>query len=176
MIAGIDYSLTGPSLCIGDGDFEDCKFFIQSKTSKDLDHLNTFENITIRELTDDYENYSDRYERIALFFVEQLKKYNITEVNIEGYAYAAQGKVFNLAEHTGLLKYLLWKQGIHVNVLEPSKVKKFATGKGNANKALMNEAFEKWTGVKLVRTEKKIGDSPYSDIIDSFFIARFRTL
>lgn len=176
MIAGIDYSLTGPSLCIGDGDFTDCKFFILSKPSKDLEHLNTFSNITVKELIDDYENYSERYERVALFFLEKLLEHNIKEVNIEGYAYAAKGKVFNLAEHTGLLKYLLWKNDIQVNVIEPSKAKKFATGKGNANKALMNEAFEKWTGVKLVRSEKKIGDSPYSDIIDSFFIARFRTL
>lgn len=174
MIAGIDYSLTGPSLCIGDGDFEDCKFFILSKGSKELQHLDTFENITISELTDDYENYSERYERIALFFLDQLLKHNIKEVNLEGYAYGAKGKVFNLAEHTGLLKYLLWKNGIQVNVLEPSKVKKFATSKGNANKILMNEAFEKWTGKSIVRTEKKIGDSPYSDIIDSFFIARYK--
>lgn len=172
---GIDYSMNGPSMCIGDGDFEDCKFFVLGPKSKDLTYLGSkFPNITVKELTQDYINFSDRYERIAVFFIDHILKNNIKKVRIEGYSYGSKGNVFNIAEHTGLLKYLLWKYEIDVEIIEPTKVKKFATSKGNANKQLMNEAFEKWTGVKLAINEKKIGASPYSDVIDSWFLARYK--
>lgn len=176
MACGIDYSMNGPSMCIGDGDFEDCRFWVLGPKSKDLEHLSTFKNIVVGLVPDDYENHADRYEKVAMFFLSAILENNIKSVNLEGYAYGAKGNVFNIAEHTSVLKYLLWKNGVDVNVVEPSKAKKFATGKGNANKALMNEAFEKWTGVKLVKTEKKIGQSPYADVIDSFFISKYRII
>lgn len=176
MIAGIDYSLSSPSLCIGNGSFEECKFFILGHKSKDLDHIASFGNITTGIIPDDYSIFSERYENIAIFFLKHLLDHNIKTVNLEGYAMGAKGKVFNIAEHTGLLKYLLWKHDIDVNIIEPTKVKKFATGKGKANKILMNEAFEEQTGIKIVRAEHKIGASPYSDIIDSWFISRCNLL
>ena len=55
----------------------------------------------------------------------------------------------------------------------PSVVKKFASGKGNADKEKMYEAFTNETKVNL----KKIFDmeklnNPVTDIIDSYYIAK----
>ena len=55
----------------------------------------------------------------------------------------------------------------------PSVVKKGATGKGNADKDMMYEAFVKETKIdlkKLFDTEK-VGN-PISDIVDSYFIQK----
>ena len=55
----------------------------------------------------------------------------------------------------------------------PSVVKKGATGKGNADKDKMYEAFVKETKVdlkKLFDTDK-VGN-PISDIVDSYFIQK----
>jgi len=170
--AGIDYSISGPALCIGNGSFEECKLFTMTKESKDSDHLRTFSNITVEELPIDYETDITRFETIAMFFINKLIEYNIKSVNLEGYAFAASGRVFTIAEHTGILKYLLHKNHIEYNILSPGTIKKFASGKGNANKIIMNTAFEEQTKIKLVPKENKIGKSPYSDLIDAFFIAR----
>ena len=54
--------------------------------------------------------------------------------------------------------------------------KKFATGKGNANKVLMYEAFIEETGddlAKLFEFDPYTGQSPVSDIIDSYYIAKY---
>jgi hypothetical protein len=60
-----------------------------------------------------------------------------------------------------------------VTVVEPSRVKKLATGKGNADKQAMYEAFLKETKVDLVSIfEQKSLTNPVTDIIDSFYILK----
>ena len=64
-----------------------------------------------------------------------------------------------------------------MSVFAPSTIKKFATGKGNANKELMYEAFVEETGddlAKLFEFDPYKGQSPVSDIIDSYYIAKYR--
>jgi Holliday junction resolvasome RuvABC endonuclease subunit len=60
-----------------------------------------------------------------------------------------------------------------LNTVVPSVVKKGATGKGNADKDKMYEAFVKDTKIdlkKLFDTEK-VGN-PISDIVDSYYIQK----
>ena len=74
-------------------------------------------------------------------------------VGLEGYAYGASGRaIFQIAENCGLLKYKLWEAGIAVDIIPPTKVKKDATGKGNADKRKMVDAFELDTGCKSTET------------------------
>jgi len=65
---------------------------------------------------------------------EIIHEHSVTKVFMEGYAFGATGRVFQIAENTGSLKYQLWKEGLGYDVYPPSMIKKFATGKGNANK------------------------------------------
>ena len=55
----------------------------------------------------------------------------------------------------------------------PSVVKKGATGKGNADKDMMYEAFVKETNIDLKKIfdTEKVGN-PISDIADSYFIQK----
>ena len=55
----------------------------------------------------------------------------------------------------------------------PSVVKKGATGKGNADKDMMYEAFKKETklNLKKIFDTEKVGN-PISDIADSYFIQK----
>ena len=64
-----------------------------------------------------------------------------------------------------------------MSVFAPSEIKKFATGKGNANKMLMYEAFVEETGddlANLFEIDDYSGQSPVSDIVDSYYIAKYR--
>jgi hypothetical protein len=54
-------------------------------------------------------------------------------------------------------------------------IKKYATGKGNADKQMMYDSFVQDTGSPLRLTltpDKKEITSPVSDIVDSYFICK----
>ena len=59
------------------------------------------------------------------------------------------------------------------NLIPPSVIKKFATGKGNANKELMLDAFEKDTGTNLAQVFDTTSKSPVSDVADAYFICKY---
>jgi len=75
------------------------------------------------------------------------------------------------------LKHKMWKQKIKFSTYPPTVIKKFATGKGNANKELMYDAFTSElvtpTDLKERLTPKatKI-KNPISDIVDAYYIAK----
>ena len=178
-VAGIDYSLTSPAICVAEVldnniKFEDCRFhFIkQTKSQDSFKVFNAYE----------YPKYSSEIERyIALsdWSIEVIRWYNgrVECVYIEDYAFAATGRVFNIAENMGVLKCRLQKEKFKYVTIPPTVVKKHATGKGNANKELMYEAFvnELLTPTdlkeKLTPRATKI-TNPVSDIVDSYFIAK----
>ena len=55
----------------------------------------------------------------------------------------------------------------------PSVVKKLATGKGNADKQKMYEAFTRTQGVDLMKAfDQQTLNNPITDIIDSYYIMR----
>ena len=183
-IAGIDYSLTSPAICVykdengGHFDFDRCVFHYLSNTEKQrqsaagsgLDNLRA-------ERYPEWQSEAERHEKLATW------AYNIVqgcdEVFLEGYAFAtsAQAGVRSLAENTGLLKHKMWKNKLIFRTYPPTVIKKFATGKGNANKDQMYDAFisELLTPddlkERLTPKAKKV-TNPISDIVDSYFIAK----
>ena len=44
------------------------------------------------------------------------------------------GRVFHIAENTGVLKYKLWKAGKPLEVIPPTTIKQFATGEATHQK------------------------------------------
>ena len=64
---------------------------------------------------------------------------------IEGYAMMAKGRVFNIGELGGVLKLVAWEYDVDILVVPPTTLKKFCTGKGNANKeAMLKAVHNKW--------------------------------
>lgn len=101
---------------------------------------------------------------------------------IEDYAYSAAGKITELAEFTGLIKYDLYcNLGTSMRLYDIPSIKLYATGNGTSDKLEMAEAFNQFEGLKpdlkdFPLVEKPGGISPTSDIIDSFFIAQLLLL
>ena len=59
------------------------------------------------------------------------------------------------------------------DTIVPSVVKKYASGKGNADKQLMYDSFKKDTGVDLMKMfDMGKLNNPVTDIIDSYYIAK----
>jgi Holliday junction resolvasome RuvABC endonuclease subunit len=173
--AGIDYSLTSPSICIynsslGDFKFDRCMIYFLSDVKK----LQTLFLGNVRgESFEDYNHECQRYDTISDWAIQYL--IGCTMVGLEDYAFAAKGRVFHIAENTGILKYKLFQQSIPVETIPPTVVKKNATGKGNADKQKMYECFVQETGVMLkdiITPNKKDVGNPVSDIVDSYYICK----
>jgi len=172
MLVGIDYSITSPAICLFDEkrefSFANCSFYFLTNTKKYATKIAP--NIN-GEGFEEYAYDTERFDTISEWAANLC--IGAADVAIEGYAYGAHGKIFNLAENCGILKYKLHKLAVPVTVVEPSRVKKLATGKGNADKQAMYEAFKTETGIDLVQIfEQKSLNNPVTDIIDSYYILK----
>ena len=166
-IAGIDYSLTSPAICVYEDNNID--FYYLGKPSSLHKNLHA-------EPYPKWETKEQRHEMLSEWAINIVRGY---ETFIEGYAYGATGNaILNIAENMGILKHKMYKIEQTFTTVPPTVIKKFATGKGNANKELMYEAFvdELHTPVDLKETltprSEKIRN-PVSDIVDSYFIAKY---
>ena len=76
-----------------------------------------------------------------------------------------------------VLKYLMWSEELEFEVVPPTVIKKFATGKGNANKEKMYEAFCTENPKMDLRSQLTPRSSnvisPGNDIVDAYFIAKY---
>ena len=111
LIAGIDYSLCGPAICVFNSketfSFESCSFFyLTDKKSLAKTFLSRIHGRMLEEWNHDCE----RYDSISEWAVEMCA--GCDQVAVEGYAYAAKGRVFNIAENTGILKYKFYQKSI----------------------------------------------------------------
>ena len=175
-IAGIDYSLRSPAICIFMGNsraefkFSNCLFSFLTDIKK---YARPFGKNIRGDLFWSYNQDAERYDSISEWAVEQVVGCN--QVALEGYAYNAKGRVFHIAENTGILKYKMFQKSIPLDIVEPTKVKKFATGKGNASKADMYSAFTQETMIDLMQVvtpDKSEVDNPVSDIVDAYYICK----
>ena len=172
MLIGVDYSITCPCLCLFDErkefNFNNCFFYYLTNTKKFANKI--LPNVT-GESFQDYIADVDRFDSISDWAINLC--IGASDVAIEGYSFGSKGKVFNLAENMGIFKHKLYKAGVPVTIIEPSKAKKLATGKGNADKVAMYKAFSQETGTNLVFTfNQKILTNPVTDIVDSYFILK----
>lgn len=172
-IAGIDYSLRSPAICCLHGSKWEWKnlsfYFLTDQNSKAKIFLDNIHGERLCAWNHD----AERYCSIADW--AQEKVLGCQEVSLEGYSYGSSGKVFHIAENTGILKYKMYKGGIPVTVYSPSLIKKFATTKGNADKTQMYEAFVEETNKQIMYPimpkAKKVGN-PVSDVVDAYYICK----
>lgn len=174
IVVGIDYSLTSPCVCVSrDKTFSNSFFYY-------LNDRKSVQGVCLNIFGEEHEEYltdQQRYENIAEWVLTILGNFRNEEIVIliEDYSYGSKGKVFHIAENCGILKYLLFKNGYRFFTVPPTVVKKYATGKGNATKEKMYEAFVAETGVdlhRIISPTTKLG-SPTTDIVDAWYIARY---
>ena len=153
MVIGIDYSLTSPAMCVMvEPTYSKCMFYYLTSNKK---MVGTFGNAVGYEHKE-YFSEQERYDNIAEFFLNKIPlRPKIPQVFIEDYSFGSTGRVFHIAENCGLLKYKLWEIGLKFTTIAPSAIKKFATGKGNADKQKMYDTFLEETGQNLIQFYSK---------------------
>ena len=179
-IAGVDYSLTSPAICVWKSDddrlfdFDSCDVYYLEHTSRPAEHgvLNLH--------SEPYPKWETEEERHDVLSDWAMSIIQGCEIFIEGYAFATTGKSYvrSVAENTGLLKHKLYKHKYNYTAIPPTVIKKYATGRGNANKEVMYEAFcdELVTPTDLqirIKPKSKKLTNPVTDIVDAYFIAKW---
>lgn len=135
---GIDPSLDGTAITkfVGD-EFKDYWFFTEvKKLAKNNKHA-----IYIPQFKHQLEKLVWTIDRVTEIIEENKPDY----VAIEDYAFRAIGRVFHIGGYVEGIKMFLYRKGIPIRLYEPSRVKQFTTGSGNADKpAMVLEAYKKW--------------------------------
>lgn len=173
--AGLDISMSAPSFTIyddNDGEFcfKTCKSYFLTDTKK---HANDILDLNIfADLIPKYNTPEERWDKISNWGIDYLKKCDY--ILIEGYSFASSSQAaFQIAEHASIWKNKIYKNSdIKYTIKAPTEIKKFATGKGNANKEFMYDSFTAKTGIKLRDyfnlTEKQW--EPMAGVIDSYYM------
>lgn len=177
VIAGIDYSITSPAICVHSGEkwsLDNCVFYYIVQKDK---HLVVTDNLK-GSLYKEWEAPEERFYNLADWSLDALNEHRVSSVCLEGYAFGARGLVFQIGENTGVLKQSIWNQNIPITIVPPTVIKKFATGKGNANKGKMWDSFIEETNYNLynilgMELKEKKDASPISDIVDSYYLAKY---
>jgi len=172
-IVGIDYSLTSPAVCINN-EGEYMFYYLTSKKK----YIGQMAKNIIGYEHQEYDTPIKRFSQISDWAINTFNRlsYDLKnlKVFIEGYSFGSKGQaIFQIAENCGILKYRLQQLKINYDTVVPSVVKKGATGKGNADKDMMYDAFTKETKIDLKKIfdTEKVGN-PISDIADSYFIQK----
>ena len=116
----------------------------------------------------------DRLLYILPVLIERIEKIK-PELVIYEYPFNVKGNGRVLLEFIGVFRYHCIKNGIPYLPLQQQRIKKYATGKGNATKEMMVEVFKKETGVDLkdlIQPKRKLG-GPTTDITDSYFLCKY---
>ena len=170
-IIGIDYSLTSPAICVNiDGDAGLMFYYLTNR--KKYTGMMSEEVVGYEHKS--YNSPIQRFTQISDWVFDIISPLINPQVFIEGYSFGSKGQgVFQIAENCGILKYRLEEQNIPYTTVVPSVVKKGATGKGNADKEMMYNAFVAETNIdlKTILETDKVGN-PVSDIADSYFIQK----
>ena len=174
---GIDYSLTCPAVCYYDT--QGTVHFWYAHANKVL----RVPNVSCFLITDAADvRTSRRAGALAAACIQWMQeRSSIVSVVIEDYAFAAQGRVFHIGENAGILKYLLDQNNIPYTLIPPTVIKKYATGKGNADKFAMTNAFleaypnaRNWQHELFPKTDGTvIPKSPLADLADAYWIAQY---
>ena len=175
-IVGIDYSLNSPAICMADNDFDFNKCTFHFLTSKKK-HIGQFGKNIFGYEHKEYRTPIERFSNISSWAMDIIHKYkqDTAKIFIEGYSFGSKGQaVFQIAENCGILKYRLqMSPTLLYDTVVPSVVKKYASGKGNADKQLMYDSFTEHTKVDLIKMfDMGKLNNPVTDIVDSYYIAK----
>ena len=181
-LAGIDYSLTSPAICVWEEtddrhfNFDMCDVYYLETTQR----LKRAEHEILNLHTEVYPEWETEEQRHDLLSDWAMSIISGCQVFIEGYAFATSGKshVRSVAENSGLLKHKMYKIKQPFTSVPPSVIKKYATGKGNANKDLMYDAFSKESNTppdlhKILKPKSNKLTNPTTDIVDSYWICKY---
>lgn len=182
IIAGLDISLTSPGIV---------RAVLNDKTL-DIEFMTWRAFTTVAkdfkkcpDRLEFYKKFPNYFER-SLWMLKRINQYlydngqrAVDYAAVEDYPYGgASGQVFHIGGFTEIVKLSLYEAQVSLRWYDITLIKKMATGRGNADKLAMYDAFikipveERIDISRLPVVETTKGKTPTSDIIDAFYIMK----
>ena len=113
-----------------------------------------------------------------IFMEEEISSfiYGADYVAIEGYAFNATGRVFDIGEFVGGLKRMIYNEKILMRIYEPTVIKLASTNKGNCDKIRMCDEYDKLYDGQLDLGHLPQYKTPKEDIVDAYYICKLLRL
>lgn len=110
------------------------------------------------------------------WFLERIMEFchGADAIAVEDYSLGSIGKIFDIAEYCGQIKFALFNAGFSLCTIPPSVHKKYLTGNGRADKVKTTDvALEKFPFLKLNKElmSLKEYESPQNDVMDAISLA-----
>jgi Holliday junction resolvasome RuvABC endonuclease subunit len=103
-----------------------------------------------------------------------IEKYDY--VAFEDYSFSSKGQVFSIAESTGILKKIFFENNSKMRLYSVPSIKMYFTEKGNADKVLMEDFYEKHEDKFdlsfLPNVYENKSNNPADNIVDAFAILK----
>jgi len=144
-IAGLDLSLAGTAAVVLDSDGRPAGLFSYTSTQRDLAlvrpglELHRATHVRTGDAVGDYQRTTEVADTLRAWLRRQLSTGAV--VGIEDHAYGAQGRaIYQLGHLHGIVRRDVVGLGCRFLLLGVGEVKQAATGRGNAEKALVVQA------------------------------------
>lgn len=170
-ICGIDPSINSTALTVLN-DTHDNKMidFLIFGSIKKYDIYENYKYLNFKD-GNNYVNFFMKNNFVIDNILNFLRKHNVEYIAIENYSYCSLTKTaYQIGEFIGCLKRELFNNNYKIRLYEPSVIKMFFTGKGNALKSQISDIIENYYEHEINTIVKELGDYKY-DIYDSFSIA-----
>jgi hypothetical protein len=172
IIAGIDYSKNAPGV-------------VKAKLNSNFDIVDKIEYrgfTSVKKVNKSDSNilfyhkknsFNNDFEK-AIWMRERIFEFieGASYCSIEGYAFGANGKVFDIAEACMCTKLKVYENNIPLRIYEPTVIKNFAGCKGNSGKVEMGEAYIKDSeSSKIIPNLSHLPQfkTPSEDIVDAYY-------
>lgn len=201
--AAIDFSMNSPAVFLSDGTFHSFTslFNSEGRTWDDGRKRKAFEGhvriapcVRLAPYTRLETNGMDYVEsqraklddacHLAALVMSYLPD-SVEKVVLEGFSFNSKGSSYiDLVMYNSFLRKALTERfgTENIVIVSPAEVKKFATGKGNATKERMVEAFVESADLRLsatsfhalLREDKELrGMKPVDDLVDAYWLHRY---
>lgn len=174
-----DWSMSAPSFALYDTDDGEFSFlnsyhYYLTTTKK---HVHKIEDLHVYgDSVPDYSSNEERWDLLSdavMWVFENRAQSHIDYFAIEGYAFGSSASsVHQIAENAAVLKHKIYEQHIPIEVINPSTVKKWYSGKGNAKKDELYKIFVEKENIKL-RDYFSLPETqwePLAGIVDSWIL------
>lgn len=177
-ILGIDPSIRSTGLCLWDVESNSHKYFlIASPVTKKLQQfqhpqfrLATYEHAEVKGLSSIGKEraITSNIESVAQVIEQIIIIYKPDAVVMEGVAFAAGGRVADLAMLNGVIRHIVIQHDIPVYVVPSTSNKMHFIGNGQATKDMMIEGWKRMDPVANEFNIKKL-----DDLADAFSLAHY---
>lgn len=179
-ICGIDWSMSAPSITVYDTNltfnFTNCESYYLTNKKKYIinnDELKIYSN-NVDDITKNYQSNEERWDKLSDWGIDIIK--NCDYCLIEGFSFGSTSSMLcQIAENASVLKHKIYKLNKKLIIAEPTKIKKFASGKGNATKPILYQSFVEQEKIQLRDVFNMKGDvwEPMAGVIDSFYMCKY---